>query len=339
VTLICCAIAGWSVAADVTKAQAPAAAAAQPLVKAYAGAYVTARNVPVLVYHEMNNSCAASAPVCNSGDPESVSTAQFTAEMASMVKAGYHTVSMAQYTAWLANGQTKLPVKPFLIIADNGIFSFLDGAQEILARDGYTATAAIVTGFADGASGQCAPKINGINVQPGCPSTNKYWDATWAQLAGLDPHVWSFILEAGPSGHYVQDYDARCRMFDTCKLPGESNVAYQARVSTELASGLTALKAHLPASQVDTHAWVAPYSDLGYPRCRLADCTPQDSTGPAGWLPAYAASLFSAVFVEDASRNAIDNERFRYNVSSHDTEKYFEATLAAFISAGDFSRR
>ena len=86
-------------------------------------------------------------------DPETVSTAQFTAEMAYLARAGYHTVTMAQYIAWLGNGKTELPVKPILITADNGIFSFLDGAQEILARDGFTATAALVTGFADAASG------------------------------------------------------------------------------------------------------------------------------------------------------------------------------------------
>ncbi len=306
--------------------------------RAYAGRYVTAKAVPVLVYHEMNNGCRASAPVCDSRDPESVSSTQFTHEMAYMVRAGYHTVSMRQYTAWLGNARTRLPVKPFLIIADNGIFSFLVGAQEILARDGYTAVGAIVTGFADGAAGRCAPEISGVNVQPGCPQENRYWDATWTQLKNLDPHVWSFILEAGPSGHYVQGYDSRCRVFAACKMPGETAAAYRARVRAELSGGGAALRDKL-GSQVNPDAWVVPYSDLGYRRCAQHDCTPQDSTGPRGWLVSYAASHYAAVFVEDAGRNGIKHERFRLDVNARDTQRYFERTLARFTAAGAFDRR
>jgi hypothetical protein len=244
---------------------------------------------------------------------------------------------MAQYIAWLSDSKTLLPVKPVLITADNGIFAFLNGAQEILARDGFTATAALVTGFADAASGHCQPKIGAREVQPGCPESSEYWDATWTQLENLDPHVWSYVLEAGRSGHYVQDYDVRCRVFDTCMMPGETAAQYKARVDAELSGGLATLTRELPG-QADSMAWVAPYSDLGYKRCRQSDCTPQPSDGPRGWLVSYAASRFRAVFVEDASRNGINDERFRFDVNGRDTEKYFQAALARFTRAGDFSR-
>lgn len=334
--LLVLAIAAWSAAG--TGIQPRTTAVYQPPVRAYHGRYSTARAIPVIVYHEMDNGCKATAAVCKSADPESVSMAQFTAEMAWLVRAGYHSVTMAQYLAWLGNGRTLLPVRPVLITADNGIFAFLNGAQEILARDGFTAVAALVTGFADAASGYCVRKIGTAAVQPGCPQANRYWDATWKQLAALDPHVWQFIMEAGPSGHYVQDYDATCQVFDTCLLPGETAAQYETRVRAELDGGEAELAAKLPG-QVNSAAWVVPYSDLGYKRCRQSDCTPQPSDGPRGWLAGYAASRFAAVFVEDADRNGIDRERFRFDVNGDDTLSYFAKTLARFIRAGDFNRR
>ena len=49
-----------------------------PVLARPAVTYATASAVPVLVYHEMNNGCSPTAPVCKAGDPETVSTAQFT---------------------------------------------------------------------------------------------------------------------------------------------------------------------------------------------------------------------------------------------------------------------
>ena len=297
-------------------------------------------NVPVLTYHEMNNGCAATAAICNATDPESVSTAQFTNEMNYLVSAGYHTISLGQYEAWLGNPDTRLPQKPILLTDDNGIANFLLGAQPILATHAFTMTAFIVTGFADGASGICQPHLtvagHRYDVQPGCGTANRGWDLTWAQLKALNPGVYSFALEAGPSGHFVQNYSATCAMFDACMIPGETTREYQARVSDEITSGLAQLNSELPG-RVTGDAWVVPYSDLGYPQCAQSQCTPNASSGPAGWLSAYAAAHFSAVFVEDAFRNGVQNERFRFDVNGSVTESQFETQLQAFVSAGSFN--
>jgi hypothetical protein len=298
--------------------------------------YHAAASVPVLVYHEMNNGCPPSARTCVAADPETVSTAQFY-----LVKAGYHTVTLSQYERWLAHPRTRLPARPVLLTADNGIGNFLTGAQPILARDGFTMTAFIVTGFADGAAGHCAPPASTpdgrFNVQPGCGPQNRGWDMTWPQLAALSPAVYSFALEAGPSGHFVQNYNQRCPMFDACLLPGETRAGYESRVRAENAAGLSELQARL-GSRVNRSAWVVPYSDLGYPQCASPDCTPQDSDGPHGWLQHYAAVHFGAVFVEDAVRNGIRRERFRDDINGSFTERHFETLLHQFTAAGDFAR-
>jgi hypothetical protein len=303
--------------------------------------YATAASVPVLVYHEMGNGCAATALTCKSSDTETVSAAQFRSEMSYLLAAGYRTISLGQYEAWLRDPRTLLPRRPVLLTADNGIGNFLEGAQPVLERDGFTMTAFLVSGFADGAAGSCEPglAVAGLRygVQPGCGAANKGWDLTWAQLKALSPRAWSFALEAGPSGHFVQDYDRGCRVFDACEIPGETTAAYEARVRRDITAGLREMGSRLPG-RVNRDAWVVPYSDLGYHRCAQPDCTPQPSTGPAGWLARYAASRFAAVFVEDAFRNAFRGERFRMDINGSYTAHDFANLLTSFTAAGDFAR-
>ena len=54
-------------------------------------------SIPVFDWHELNNGCDPTAPVCNAADPESVSTAQLTAELAYLKAQGYQTISALQY--------------------------------------------------------------------------------------------------------------------------------------------------------------------------------------------------------------------------------------------------
>jgi peptidoglycan/xylan/chitin deacetylase (PgdA/CDA1 family) len=288
-------------------------------------AHAPADAVPVLVYHEMNNGCAATAPTCKTAkDYETVSTAQFRAEMAWMYAHGYHTVTVSQYLAWVANRDTPLPTRPFLITVDNGIANFLEGAQPILWHYRYTATAFLVTGFADAASGQCAPHIMGVNVQPGCPVSSSYWDATWQQLEALSPAVYNFGIEAGASGHYVQNYNHHCPAFNACLLPGETFAHYVARVKHEYAAGMEQIRSHL-GNRFDPGAWVVPYSDLGYP-CRPVSCA-LEAHNDHGWLMGFAARWFKVAFVQDAYRNGIRHERYRYEVHATTTLRAFRAAL------------
>lgn len=312
------------------------------VIKRPAPTYTVASNIPVLVYHEMNNGCQPTDKVCNNNkDPETVSTTQFTNEMTYLVNNGYHTITLAKYDDWLANSKMLLPSKPILLTADNGIGNLLTGAQPILHHDGFVMTAFLVTGFAEGAVGKCAPStvVKGVkyDVQPGCGPDNKNWDLTWKQIHALDSSVYNFALEAGPSGHFVQTYDGtKCQMFDTCVIPGESHRQYEDRVEKELSTGLTDLHQEL-GSRFNSDGWVVPYSDLGYPQCTQSSCTPQECNGPHGWLITYAQHRFKAVFVEDAFRNGIQGERFRDDINGWMTESDFQQSLLSFTRAGDFN--
>jgi len=295
-------------------------AAAAPVVR-------NVTSVPVIVWHEMNNGCQPQDATCVAHDPETVSSRQFGDELGWLYQHGYHTVTMSQYVAWTEDEHAPMPSKPVLLIADNGIGNFLLGAQPYLVRYHYQVTAAVVTGFADGAAGKCTDP----EFQPGCPADNVGWDLTWPQLKQLGPE-YNFILEAGASGHFVQAHDT---YFYTTKLAGESDSSYEHRVISEQSKGWQELISEL-GSRVDTSAWVVPYSDLGYPRGDLSSSTPQPYNGPAGWLISYAAAKYKAVFVEDAERNGIQHERFRLDVNGQDTLSYFTTTLQSEIQAGDF---
>jgi hypothetical protein len=296
-------------------------------------------DIPVLVYHELNNGCAPTAAACNAKDPESVSTAQMTAELSWLHSQGYRTVTLTQYLAWLKGDTSGLPTKPLLLTFDNGIGNLLQGAIPILQSLHYSAVPFLVSGFADGAAGVCHDTpISGqsaINTEPECPTANYGWDLTWAQLQALPTSVYQFSLEAGPSGHFVQTYDPDCYQFYACMAHGETVAQYQARVQADQNTGISEIKKHL--KNVNVNAWVVPYSDLGYPRCSQSNCTPQNSDGPTGWLQSEAAGKFQAVFVEDANRNGVMNERFRFDVNGWMTQSEFQTMLSGDIAAGSFN--
>jgi hypothetical protein len=292
-----------------------------------------ATQVPVLVYHEMNNGCKPSARTCRSAsDYETVSYRQFYNEMAYMHRHGYHTITIGQYLQWLRSPALPLPSHPFLITVDNGIGNFLEGAQPVLYHFRYTATAFLVTGFADGASGHCAPHgPNGVNLQPGCPKANHGWDLPWSELRALSPAVYSFALEAGSSGHFQQTYNHACNAFYACRLPGETMAQYTLRVFNEMNAAVRELANQL-GTRYNQHAWVVPYSDLGYP-CRIT-CAYEHYTGPDNWLIRFAARNFQAVFVQDYYRNGMHHERFRYEVQHDTTLPKFRTAIRHYLSIG-----
>ena len=291
-------------------------------------------SIPVLAWHELNNGCASTAPICNAADPESVSTAQLTAELSYLVTHGYHTVTPSQYVAWTEGSQALLPANPILLVADNGIEPFLSGAQPILKADGFIMTVAVISGFADGASGICPEPV----YEPGCPGANDNgWDATWSQLAGLSPSVFNFIIEAGTAGHFVQTYDPSCTAFYACKVAGETDAAYEARVASDLSAGQTKIVSKLGATRFTSGLWVVPYSDDGYPACSDPGCVSQSYDGPAGWLTSWTAKTYPVAFVQDAFRNGVQNERFRIDVQGLMSESQFEAFLTSDLSVGDFA--
>jgi hypothetical protein len=310
-----------------------------------------AKAIPVLLYHQLNNGCAATAATCTAAASESVSSKELTNQLTWMKNQGYQSINLTQYDAWLGGNATGLPTKPFLITVDNGIQNFDAGAAPILQSFGDTAVNFLDSGYADGAAGICGgtPDVANptVDTQGGqCPSANEYWNSTWANLQAIQaayPGLYQWSLEGGPSGHYVQNYvstsadtgvtDPNCYQFYACEAPGETDAQYEARVQADWQSGINEITANLGAANSDFNGWVVPYSDLGYPQQNTA----QDSTGPAGWLVNQAAATYQSVFVEDSSRNGIAHERYRWDLGGNITQAQFTAGIKADMTAGYFN--
>lgn len=344
-------VAGWGVN-KVVRAVFPSSAAVPvdalglgpaPALQPVALVVATPSSIPVLVYHQIDTGCAPLAAQCNSTEVETSSEKQFGENLNWLYRQGYRTITMSQYVLWTEGKPEELPAKPVLLTADNGIEGFLTAATPLLQRYGFTMTAMVVTGFANAATtDQCAPPsihagAKVVSVQPACPAGNVNWDATWAQLKALPSRTWGFALEAGTAGHYVQDYDQSCRVFLACAEPGETAAHYERRVTAELGNGEQLMSKEL-GSRSSGSVWTVPYSDLGYKRCVQDDCTPQPYDGPHGWLTGNAAGRFAVVFVEDAFRNGIQHERFRFDVQGWMTQKDFQSLFTSELAAGDFRR-
>ena len=99
-------------------------------VPAYEGA------VPVLAYHGIKDG----------RDHYSVSQRVFTKQMDMLRRAGFHTISIAQYVRFLAGDSSDLPDRPILITFDDGQLDSYRGADKVLAEYGFRATMFVIAG-------------------------------------------------------------------------------------------------------------------------------------------------------------------------------------------------
>jgi len=258
-------------------------------------------SIPVISWHQMDNGCAATAAQCTSPKyaETSVTQRQFYGEVNWLYAHGYRTVTAAQYVAWATGENIKLPAKPVLLTADDGIANFYAGATPVLRHFGYTMVSMVVSGFATGAQDE-------VRRYEG-------WDATWMQLRSLPSDVWEFAFHAGPDGHTTTG--GSCAYYYSCQRPGESGAAYQARVRADINAGIAAEKREL-GDRVNTQMWAVPFNDLAQ-----GATEPQSGAEPARWLQDYAEQKFAVVFVDGLTTR--DNQHYRYEVHGADSPAFF----------------
>jgi hypothetical protein len=258
-------------------------------------------SIPVISWHQMDNGCTATATLCTDPDyaATNVTQRQFYNEINWLYAHGYRTVTAAQYVAWAGGENVLLPAKPVLLTVDDGIANFYAGATPVLKHFGFTMVSMVVSGFAQGAQDK--------------ERQYQGWDATWTQLRSLPSDVWEFAFHAGPEGHVAQQ--GYCHYFYTCQRTGESDAAYQARVTADISAGI-ATEQHELGDRVNTGLWAVPYNDLAQD-----DTEPQSGTDPAKWLQDYAEQKFSVVFVDGLTTR--NNQHYRYEVHGTDSLAFF----------------
>lgn len=292
-------------------------------------------DVPVLAWHQViagvadstatdiiwnfNKDCKPTAAVCDApGNPETVSLAQFTAELAALKRAGYQSITASQYLSWTEGKNPALPAKPILLTFDDGTVNSYYGVTQVLERYGYNAVTFIVSQFANGATAGQQPYVG--------------WDMTWDQLRALPASVWSFAFHAGAHGHNITfPQNTECEYYYPCQLPSETAAQYEARVSGEITQGRADEESEL-GTRIDANLWAVPWNDLAQ-QANL----PREGAAQA-WLAGWAATQFQLIFIQDPARNGVEHERYRLEVQGTWSLSEFKSQLNNNISDGFFTR-
>lgn len=95
------------------------------------------REIPVLLYHRVGPTT----------DPLTVPTARFEQDIKALSGAGYHTISLEQFSGHLRGDIVSLPDQPLLITFDDGYRDNYENAFPVLQRYGYKGTFYIITGM------------------------------------------------------------------------------------------------------------------------------------------------------------------------------------------------
>lgn len=194
------------------------------------------RAVPVLAYHGINDN----------RDRYSVSQRRFAEQMAMLARAGFKTIGPEQYARFLAGDITGLPPRPILIHFDDARLDSYRGADAVLARYGFRATAFVIAGLAD--SGHPF-YLHWGELQRMAQSGR--WDIQ--EHAG-DGH---YLVSSGPNGKPGPFYANR--MYANGRY--ESWHDYRARVTGDLDRGRRLIEKHVPGFRPWTFA--VPYGDYG----------------------------------------------------------------------------
>jgi hypothetical protein len=237
-----------------------------------------------------------------------MSTAQFSAILAYLHTEGDNTISAANYVSWTEGDTVALPPSPILITVTGGNASYLAAITPALEQFGFTAVDFVSTQTADANSSRGG--------------------GTWAQLAALNTSVWSFSFSSGSAGGTrVASDPSRCNVYYACEARGETDDAYETRVSNEIGAGRLELDNQLWMQTVDDDLWSPPFGDVG-----LAG---QEYNGPTGWLSSWASWVFPVVFVPSGASGL--NEHNVLAVTGSTSESKFESSLTSELAVGDFA--
>jgi peptidoglycan/xylan/chitin deacetylase (PgdA/CDA1 family) len=192
--------------------------------------------VPVLTYHGINDS----------NDHYSISQEEFTKQMEMLRRAGFHTISIAQYVRFLSGDSTGLPDRPLLMTFDDGRLDSYRGADKVLAQYGFRATMFVIVG----------------DVEEG----TKFY-LKWDELRRMaESGRWDIQEHAGvqhinvqydKAGHEGPAYSYR-RLLDNGKL--ESFTDYRHRVVGDIMWAKQTLKEQIPG--FTPWAFAVPFGDI-----------------------------------------------------------------------------
>jgi hypothetical protein len=193
--------------------------------------------VPVLAYHGISD---------RNDSRYTVTPKQFATQMATLHRAGFHTISAAQYRRFPGGSAKALPSRPILVTFDDGQLDSYKHADPVLGKYGMRATMFAITHVVD--------RKNPFYVR-------------WDELRTMrDSGRWDIQFHAHAM-HKMVPVDARGtkgaayanRMFSDGRL--ESLAAYERRVTEDVDEGMKRLRDELGDVRADLFAF--PFSADG----------------------------------------------------------------------------
>jgi peptidoglycan/xylan/chitin deacetylase (PgdA/CDA1 family) len=237
----------------------------------------TRAGIPVLLYHGIGDRDDFDLPA---DAAYGVTQPNFAKQMALLRNAGYHTVTLEQFRAYLAGEPVALPVHPLLLTFDDSLANSFEGADPVLRQLGWTAVMFVDVGSVDA-------------------GTDRY--ASWKQIEDAQRSGrWEMQLHAG-RGHHNIPYDAKGTMgpfYANRYLTRESLGDWEHRVVADLDWGQATLRKHVPSYRPLSFA--PPYGNFG----QLAS----DDAGIPGRLGALLRERYGIVFVQQPAGYARPGE-------------------------------
>jgi peptidoglycan/xylan/chitin deacetylase (PgdA/CDA1 family) len=219
--------------------------------------------VPVLAYHGVNER----------HDHYSVSAAEFAKEMDMLSRAGFQTVSIAQYARFLSGDSEGFPERPILITFDDGRLDSYRGTDKVLAEHGFRATMFVIAGAVE----QSSPFYLSWDELRRMAQSGR-WDVQ--EHAGVG-HV---NVRYDKAGHKGPAYSHR-RFLEDGHL--ESFADYRHRVMSDILWAKQTLSEKIPG--FTPWAFAVPFGDYG-------DKSTNDPR-IAPFLDAFLGRQFRAVFL------------------------------------------
>jgi hypothetical protein len=224
--------------------------------------------VPVLAYHGVGND----------GNHYTVTREQFAEQMAMLERAGFETITIAEYVRFLQGVTVNLPERAILITFDDGRLDSYRGADRILAKHSFRATMFAIAGFVEA-------------------QHSFYLD--WGELRTMARNGNWDVQEHAGVGHVNVRYDAAGHEGPAYAyrqyVPGqgmETFAEYKRRVTHDILWAKRTLSERLPG--FNPLSFAVPYGSYGQRRTN-------DPRIPR-FMSRFLAQHFQAVFMTEPAR-------------------------------------
>lgn len=200
---------------------------------------VTSGSVPVLLYHR----------IANDNDPYNVSTDKFKDQMFALKKAGYTTVSMSDYVAFV-DGKKKLPAKSFLLTFDDGTKGSYYPVDPILKALDFRATTFVISKYSIDDPNGSKYYLSATELK--AMSKSGRWDIEAHTKNG---HTYYPIDAKGTKGYFYAD---KLWLGDKQRL--ETDQEFATRVTTDMQQVKSEIEG---ATHQPVVAFAFPFGDIG----------------------------------------------------------------------------